>query len=311
MRITKWLIFFNILEGDDENMIVSRIIGGLGNQMFQYAIARSISIRNSIPLYLDLSGFKNYGRHQGFQFEQIFDIKYHIATINTLREVLGWQSTPLVRRVLARPEMKLFRNENFVVEPYHNYWTGIKKIRSPAYLMGYWQSEKYFSDIANTIRQDFTFKDSLSEENTKVLKCIQSGNAISIHVRRGDYINLPNAAATHGSMTIDYYKRAVKYVMCRVGKPIFFIFSDDIQWAKANILIDAPCFFIENNIGNKSFVDMHLMSKCQHHIIANSSFSWWGAWLNSDTNKIVVAPKKWFLIDLDTSDLIPERWVLM
>lgn len=290
-------------------MIISQLIGGLGNQMFQYAAGRAISLERGVPLHLDISGFANYSLHQGFELQSIFNCSTEIATQKDNQNILGWQSSPIVRRALARPSMQLFRGEGLVVEPHFLYWKEIKNVPSDCYLQGYWQSEKYFSAIAKQIRKDFSFRIEMNNRNTELVKEISQLNAVSLHVRRGDYANNPKTTATHGLCSLQYYQNAIQLIANSVERPHFYIFSDDIPWVESNLKMDFPRQHINHNHGADSYNDMRLMSLCQHHIIANSSFSWWGAWLNASPNKIVVAPKHWFANNTDTEDLIPQGWV--
>jgi hypothetical protein len=177
--------------------------------------------------------------------------------------------------------------------------------------MGYWQSEKYFSEFSQQIRRDFSFCKPLSSDNEEFANEINHINAVSLHVRRGDFVNNPTTLATHGLCSLDYYRAAVQYISYRVNQPHFFIFSDDIAWTKENLEIVFPCHYVDHNQGAESHNDMRLMSLCQHHIIANSSFSWWGAWLNPSKEKIVIAPKRWFAKQIDTRDLLPPSWVVL
>ncbi|MEQ1599426.1 MAG: alpha-1,2-fucosyltransferase [Methylotenera sp.] len=290
-------------------MVISNIIGGLGNQMFQYAAGRALSLSLGAQLKLDTRDFSGYQLHQGFELNRLFNCRAEIATDTDLAHVLGWQRAKLVQRVLRRPQLKNFRYKNFVVEPHFNYWSGINQLEDNKYLYGYWQSEKYFIEFAENIRKDFTFKLLFSGQNSEIAEQISQVNAVSLHVRRGDYANSPKTTATHGLSSLDYYRAAVDYVSAHVNQPYFYIFSDDIAWVKANLNIDSPTFFVDHNTNQESYNDMRLMSLCKHNIIANSSFSWWGAWLNSDVEKIVIAPKQWFSKSTDTSDLIPAGWV--
>lgn len=292
-------------------MIISHIIGGLGNQMFQYAAGRAVSLARQEALLVDISSFANYGLHQGFELQRIFSCPITIASETDLKNVLGWQVQPLIRRLLMRPAFSKLRGNNFVVEPYFQYWEGIQKTPKNAYLTGYWQSEKYFSRIAETIRRDFSFSLPLSEKNTQLAQEISQVNAISLHVRRGDYVQNPVTLATHGTASLAYYQAAIETIAKSVAEPTFFIFSDDMEWVKANLILPFPCHYVSHNQGAESYNDMRLMSLCQHHIIANSSFSWWGAWLNPSPNKIVIAPKKWFADDKNVADLLPEAWLTL
>ena len=290
-------------------MIITNLIGGLGNQMFQYAAGRALSLECGVPLQLDVSGFAWYGLHQGFELQRIFNCTIDIAGEADVRCILGWQYSSAIRRVVSRQSMEAFRRKGFVVEPHFQYWPEIKNVPRDCYLTGYWQSEKYFADLALQIRADFTFWLPMESRNVELSKQINQVNAVSLHVRRGDYVNNANTAATHGFCTIDYYREAIRYIAERVDSPHFFIFSDDIAWVKENLKIDFPCRYIDHNLGAESYNDMRLMSMCRHHIIANSSFSWWGAWLNPSADKIIVAPKKWFANETKTQDLIPQCWV--
>jgi len=165
-------------------------------------------------------------------------------------------------------------------------------------------------DIEDEIRSEFTFKLPMSQQNTDIAKTISQTNSISLHVRRNDFANNSRVNSIHGLCSLDYYKSAISYIVERVKCPSFYVFSDDSTWVKRNLKIDYPCEFVENNWGRESFNDMRLMSMCKHNIIANSSFSWWGAWLNPNPQKLVMAPKVWFAMqDINTNDLIPNDWI--
>ncbi|HLP97529.1 MAG TPA: alpha-1,2-fucosyltransferase [Sideroxyarcus sp.] len=290
-------------------MIISHIIGGLGNQMFQYAAARALSLRRGQPLYLDVSEFAGYDLHHGFELDRVFNCPAAIATRAEMAGVLGWQSFRRVRRAMARPSMARWRRDELIVEPCFQYWEGIDRAPQDCYLMGYWQSDRYFQDCADTIRAEFAFQSPLAGRNAQLARQMDDVNAVSLHVRRGDYANNPKAASTHGLCPPDYYREAVQLMAARIARPHLFIFSDDMVWVKENLKFELPCEFVEHNRGTESYNDMRLMSLCKHHIIANSSFSWWGAWLNPDPGKIVVAPQRWFAKQIDTRDLLPKDWV--
>jgi hypothetical protein len=292
-------------------LVITNVIGGLGNQMFQYAAGRAISLSREVPLRLDITGFANYELHQGFELQRIFDCASVIASKADVRTILGWQSSPSIQRLLLRSGLTAFRHEEFVVEPHFHYWTGIKNVPSDCYLVGYWQSEKYFCEITAQIRKDFAFVQPMESQNTELAQLITSVNAVSLHVRRGDYANNPATTSVHGLCPLDFYRAAIRYVSERVAQPHFFIFSDDISWVQENLKIDFPHQHVKHNLGAASYNDMRLMSMCKHHIIANSSFSWWGAWLNPHPDKLVIAPKQWFANKNDVRDLIPQGWAGM
>ena len=290
-------------------MILIRTIGGLGNQMFQYAVGRALSLESGQLLRLDTSSFTDYGLHQGFELQRVFNCQIQVATQSDFRRVLGWQSSPVVRQLLTRSGFSALRRKGFVVEPHFHYWPGISEVQADCYLVGYWQSGKYFQLHASVICDDFKFALPLTDKNVELAKQISEVQAVSLHVRRGDYINNIKTNAAHGVCPIEYYRAAIQYISNSVKHPYFFIFSDDIAWVKDNLKMEMPCQYIDHNQGASSFNDMHLMSLCQHHIIANSSFSWWAAWLNPNPGKIVIAPKRWFTNSRNTSDLTPANWV--
>lgn len=292
-------------------MIISHIIGGLGNQMFQYAAGRALAKQHNQPLRLDVSGFANYQLHNGFDLARIFVGQTDLATSEDMQRILGWRAIPRIRRLLLRPGFAVLRGNKFVVEPHFRYWAGINRVPPNAYLTGYWQSEKYFISIESIIRADFVFKQPVLEKNQQIADEIAQRNAVSLHVRRGDYVKNTQTFATHGVCSLDYYRDAIRHIAERVEQPRFFVFSDDIAWVKDNMRIDLPCHYVDHNHGAESYSDMRLMSLCQHHIIANSSFSWWGAWLNPSSDKIVVAPKRWFAKQADVRDLFPPGWITL
>lgn len=289
-------------------MVISNLLGGLGNQMFQYAAGRALSIRLGEPLKLDTRDFTGYKLHQGFELSRLFNCDAEIVTNENLKKVLRWHSSKLVQRIFKRQQLTSLRCNSYVVEPTFNYWPGVRDLSGDVYLDGYWQSEQYFEQYTGKIRKDFTFKLPLSLKNKEIAEKILQVNAVGLHVRRGDYVtNSKNAYI--GVCSLDYYKIAIEEIKGLVDKPIFFVFSDDISWVKSNLVLNNKAVFICHNQGNESYNDMRLMSLCKHNIIANSSFSWWGAWLNANPNKIVIAPKKWFASKLDDSDLVPHAWL--
>ena len=303
------LTIFNVfLKFDRVLMIISNVIGGLGNQMFQYTAGRALSLQLGTSLKLDVDDLGGYVLHQGFELDRLFAGEFELASKIDKQTVLGWQKGSAIRRVLKRSTLTFARNKNYIVEPSFTYWNGINGLKDNIYLDGYWQSERYFSAFVATIKADFTFKLPLSAKNLQIASNISNVNAVSLHVRRGDYVSNKKANSIHGVCSLDYYRDAIKSILNHIENPVFFVFSDDIAWVKNNLVIEAQSIFIDHNTGEESYNDMRLMSLCQHHIIANSSFSWWGAWLNTSPNKIVIAPKRWFVQNRSTDDLIPITW---
>ena len=285
-------------------MVVTRIIGGLGNQMFQYAMVRAASLRLEAPLKLDVAGFKTYDLHAyGLNH---FNVVGDVANKNEY--VVGAPKT-----ILDRIRMRLGLSTR--LESYQE--NGLEfdakafALRGDIYLDGYWQSERYFSDFQPQIRNDFSFKTTPDSINQAYLDHINSVVAVSVHIRRGDYVNNPSINAIHGVCDLDYYRRAVEFLRSRIQSEDlhFFVFSDDPEWVRENVNFGSATTFVSHNDASKNYEDMRLMSSCKHHIIANSSFSWWGAWLNANPDKVVVAPKQWFKSStLSSTDIVPDSW---
>ena len=290
-------------------MIIVKLNGGLGNQMFQYAAGFSIAKKCNTDLLLDTRIFDNHSIHNGFELDRVFLINSNIANKNQIKKLIGWRDTYLGQRIMNYTNLKLLEGQNFYKERSrffdHNFISKKKNI----YLLGYWQSENFFLSYSDQIRNKFIFRQLFSKKNEIIANEIRkTNNTVSIHFRRSDYVSTKQKRGNHGTCPISYYLAAMKKIEKEVTKPKYFIFSDDIQWVKKNFKFKKNYHIVNSNNGPESYNDMRLMSLCDHNIIANSSFSWWGAWLNSNTNKIVVAPKKWFL---NKSDLfiVPKSWI--
>lgn len=287
--------------------VITRLNGGLGNQMFQYAAGLTLADRLGAPLKVDLSEFDTYLLRR-FELDK-FNIKAGVATPE---ETANFVINPSrFQRSYSRLAISLGFGFNKIAfkERKFGYDEAFEKIRHPMYLNGYWQSEKYFKSAADRLRGELCLVDKLGEASQKILDGILQCPAISLHIRRGDYITNPSAALVHGVCSLDYYYSAISHITAHVDSPHFFIFSDDPQWAKDNLKISYPVQFVEANGPDRGAEDMWLMKSCKHHIIANSSFSWWAAWLNERLDKIVIAPRVWFLDNkIDTKDLIPKQW---
>lgn len=286
-------------------------MGGLGNQMFQFSCGRALSLRFEQEFYVAQDLFQKYPLHNGYELQDAFDLKTKIVSKKNLKDLLGWQAPTLMRKFLGRRKMDWAVNKNWINEPQHSYWNGINNLNFPIYLHGYWQSEKYFNDITDVIRNDFSFATTLSDLDLEVLEKIKIHTAVSVHVRRGDY-TIGKNTKVFAQTDIEYYHRAINFLSRQNSNLKFFIFSDDPDWVKQNLIIDSELIeIVSHNLGKNSANDMRLMSNCEHHIISNSSFSWWGAWLNPSSRKIVIAPKKWFLNDTDAVDIVPSKWLMM
>jgi hypothetical protein len=286
-------------------MIIVNLTGGLGNQLFQYAFGKYLAISNNAILKLDVSSYENYEWHDyslsPFCIDEIFAApeecnNYKGFGLNIFQR--------LYRKIIG--VNYLLVEDNFKFNPDYKIKTG------PIYLNGYWQSENYFKEIESELRNNFKFKIPPSFENSELIKKMRQENAVSLHIRRGNYVNVNHVNEIHGTSSLEYYNQAVKIISTKVLNPIFYIFSDDISWAKKNLNLDFETIFVDINDAKSDYEDLRLMSTCKHNITANSTFSWWGAWLNTNSNKIVIAPKIWFndkQLNNQTDYLIPAGWL--
>jgi len=283
--------------------VILKFNGGLGNQMFQWAFARMLEITSDVNVFFEMSYFsKGYARP--YQLD-IFNIEANfVEDIKTKFKLsILWFFREFLRR-------KRVLGLTFFSERQFNFDPTIGKIANNTYIEGFFQSEKYFKSIKEELREDFKFILPMDEENVSLSQRMVAGNSVSLHIRRGDYVQKQRYSDTYATCSLDYYRRGVEYIAQRFEEPTLFIFSDDIPWARGHLKLPYKCIYVSHNTGKKSYEDMRLMSFCKHNIIANSSFSWWGAWLNKNENKIVIAPQKWFNDDeIIQTDVIPEEWV--
>lgn len=295
-------------------MIIIKVNGGLGNQMFQYAFGRGISLALGVEMKLDISWFNAIAEQDTIRHYELncFSTKIEIASTDEVKKIKG-RMLHLPRRVRNfLSKLKLLSQKSYFLEKYYHYDSSVALCPDKSYFEGYWQSYRYFDKYREIIREDFIYKDALSETNKKYKEYIVSQNSVSLHIRRGDYVTNSNANGYHGVSSLDYYYSAMNYIAQRVEDAHFFIFSDDIEWVKENLNSQEKMTFAENKANTKAFEEIYLMSLCQHNIIANSTFSWWGAYLNVHNEKIVIAPKIWFKdTEINTNDLIPESWIRM
>ena len=288
-------------------MVIVRLTGGLGNQMFQYAAGRALADRLGAELLLDTRAFEHALSLQVYTRRAYalspFKVRARLATPADLNNWPVWVVEIGMRLALVRP---LFRRWHF--EPAITYDASVRTLHEPVCLVGYWQSERYFIDIANGIRADFTLRQPLVGANAGLLELARSDRSVGLHVRRGDFVDLNDAAQVHGLCSVDYYRRAITLFRNRCPECHFLIFSDDPQWARAEMPLDPSAVFVAGN-GPSPEQDLTLMSACKHHIIANSSFSWWAGWLGYSPDQIVIAPSPWYAsAKLDARDLAVSRW---
>lgn len=277
--------------------------------MFQYACGRALSLRTGQSLRVATDQFNSYVLHNGFELGRVFHIEVPPATQAELKLLLGWQSAPALRRLFGRPAMHWATGANWSNEPHFYYWPGICDVGGPTYLHGYWQSERYFADAIERIREDFAFRMPWDEADRAVRKRMRAQPSASLHVRRGDYTSGKNQRV-YAMCDLDYYRNAIRLLRERVPGIRLFAFSDDPDWVDAQLNPEfGPIETVRHNSGQRSANDMRLMSQADHHIIANSSFSWWGAWLNPSAEKLVITPKRWFINGTKECDLVPSSWI--
>ncbi len=294
-------------------MIIVRLRGGLGNQLFQYAAGRALATHHQVPLKLDLY---TYSKHTYRRYElHHFNIDATEATRAEVHQFTG--SNPFIRYLNKRENY--FRCPRVFAQPHYHFYDGFLTLPSDLYLSGYWQSERHFSGIASSLRSQLTPVQAMDERNLSFQRQMQSHDSVAVHVRRGDY-SQGAYSSFFGTLPESYYGEAMTFVRKRIANPVFYFFSDDIAWCKS-AFGTTGAEFVDHNRGANAYKDLLLMASCRHNIIANSTFSWWGAWLNTHPDKVVVAPKQWFksgFLDrrepvyasrfYDTKDLIPAGW---
>lgn len=292
-------------------MIVIKLQGGIGNQMFQYALGRSLQEKLHFDVCFDTSFFSQLDptllTSRNIEIDQynLLDFKtLHSANIILKSDVLS-----KAKRFLERRLVPYYKNSYFK-EGENGFDSNVFKIKNNTFLDGYWQSPMYFSDIESIIKNEFSLKNPLSDSSLHFKDEIwNSSNSVSLHIRRSDYVCQYSSIYHH--LDVAYYIQAVQTISDTLNSKYLnlFIFSDDIAWCKEHLHFNFPTTFIEN-LDSKPYEDLLLMSYCQHNIIANSTFSWWAAWLNKNEKKLVIAPKKWFKNDnpIFTNHLFPSTW---
>lgn len=274
-------------------MVTSKLISGLGNQLFQYAIGRQLSLDRNTGLKLDTSFFGSQNL-RSYKLDY-FNVKASVATDEEIADCLDiYSSKSLYAKIYRRIEAKqpkykrhLFREEQWWV-----YEPELFKVPTDVYIDGYWQHYKYFMNLNPQVLDEITLKNKPSAEVEQVINEVSYNSSVAVHVRRGDYITDPEAYNFMGVMPISYYTEAIRLMRAKVVNPRFYFFSDDLDWVRENLLTAEDMHVVDIKDG-RDYIDLDIMSKCAHNIIANSSFSWWGAFLNKNPSKIVIAPAQW------------------
>lgn len=278
-------------------MIITRLSGGVGNQLFQYALGRNLAIKNGTVLKLDLSYFDS--RYERKYCLKHFNIQADVAQ----KKDLPFKKLSKIDKLLAFADGSVFKRPVLKRERGNIFNREILTYLKHIYLEGYWQNERYFIENVDLIKNELGFNANFSIVNSPINQEIKSSNSVSVHIRRGDYVN----HALHITCSLAYYIEAMEMMAKLITNTKFFIFSDDIAWCKQHI-VSSSVVFIE---GNQDIEDLRLMTLCKHHIIANSSFSWWGAYLSTFVEKIVIAPKQWYHKNARfyTVPELPTSWI--
>lgn len=290
-----------------DNKIVIRYMGGLGNQMFQYAFRCNFEKKNK-SVKDDIFFYKNNPNAMPFELKNSFPkILLEEAQEKDIDNFyIQKKNRSYIQKIKNKlfPYTRIFQNEKKELF----YDPQILKVQS-AYITGYWQNYRYVQNVKEILYERFEFPRIENEKIVRLIECISNENSVSLHIRAGDYL-LPENVEIFGNIcTLQYYKDAIQKITEKIKTPMFFVFSNDINWCKQNIPLENVIWMDEISLPeHEDWVEMYLMSCCKHNIIANSSFSWWAAWLNKNPKKIVVAPKQW-LKNVEKEEMCPKEWI--
>lgn len=289
-------------------MIIIRLKGGMGNQMFQYALGRSLSARLDCPLKLDLSALLDRSKkdfvHRDYDLHIFNSREDFLVSPGLLRKLYLTRSSKVTRFM----KRQATRGRRHWKEPhFHLVPEILSQPTSDTVYEGWWQSARYFSEISEQIREEFSFHNELLPASATVMDRIRASNSVCLNVRRTDFLKVDTLNTTNK----DYFLRSVRYISERVENPTFFVFSDDMAWCEQHLQLPHETVFVHHDLKGEKFGNYHrLMRACRHFIIPNSSFAWWAVWLSDAPDKIVIAPRNWFNDpSIDTTDLVPESWV--
>lgn len=286
-------------------MVVVQITAGLGNQLFQYAAARSISLRTKQPLYLDLA---YYSRKPNRAYRlAAYQLPANVATEIELENFFTvFHKLPCIKGLIFRFNKLLpFSWKRIVQEGSPHFDARLSKIKRSTYLSGFWQCDRYFAEHAQVIRRELILPTSIPQCYLPLLAQIMSSNSVGLVVRRGDYLGIPN---TQGICTLGYYRRALAAIAETVPDYRVFVFSDDIPWCRENFRWIKNVDYISNETPDRPEEHLRILSKCNHFILANSSYAWWGAWLGEHPKKLVVGPEKWMQKSTGLGEILPNDW---
>jgi len=296
-------------------MILVRLCGGLGNQLFQYATAKALADRHKCELKIDTSLlYENL--HDPLTVKREFDLNvFTIQAELASRKEINFFNPPvsnISQKLIAKWKNFKYPERVYIEKNYH-LDSNLNLQKPPLCIIGNWQSYKYFEQIEDKIRAELKFSKELEANSIELAKEIEYSQSVCINIRRGDYVDHPIYSKTLGFRGLEYLMPAVEKIKQVIDKPSFYIFSDDIKWCKEELQPKIGGIVIDHSHKGWKFGNyLQLISLCKHQIIPNSTFGWWGAWLNQNPDKIVIAPKLWYQDDkYDTKDLCPTNWILL
>lgn len=281
-------------------MIVVKLQGGLGNQLFQYAFGRNLALKRGEDLLFDEAGLNS---------QQVIKRNYSLTPFNIAAQVARPEQITKIKYPLGifSELIRIFQSK--ILRLFYIGWNPHLLNSRRHYFAGFFQSYKYLEPIRENLLTEITLKDNLGEKYNDLLEKMRSMNSVSLHVRRGDFVSDPYTKAAHYTFGLEYYEAAIESMNAKISNPVYFVFSDDIAWVKDNLKINSSVIFVSAP-STRDFEELILMSKCKNNIIANSSFSFWGAWLNQNQEKIVIAPSKWNNVYANEyKDLLPPEWL--
>lgn len=292
-------------------MVIVNLKGGLGNQMFQYAMGRRYAHLSNQVMKLDLGFLRNINHQSNVTIRD-----YELSAFNIQEDFANEYEIKKYKNTATQILNKLFphfRTNPYVKEKYFHFDPSILSLMGGRYFDGHWMSEKYFSDIEPIIRAEFTFKTKMIDKAKFLHTQILNSNSICVQVRRGDYVTNPDVAKIHQTTSLDYFERGVTQIKSILENPVFFVFSDDSKWCEENMKWLENAHFIERELegeGARNSDYLQLMTACKHFVISNSTFAWWAAWLSVSPGKLVVAPMNWFnKREIITRDIYPSNWI--
>jgi len=294
--------------------VVVQLSGGLGNQLFQYATGRAAALDRGGQLKLDQSNYSiDPKRTYALDPFAIRAVRAHTADIPWAFRRSG--SHALSNRVARRLQSRIgfsLDGPKVVRERHFHFDPDVIPRSGSIYLAGYWQSHRYFEQAAAELRHELTFRVPPGGLRGDIADRVAAAGSVGVHVRRGDYVSDPATHMRHGVCPAEYYRRALEEVAKRAAVSGVFVFSDDIDWARRELVPPWTTTYVSGESSTSDLADFYLMALCAHHVISNSSFSWWAAWLGAKANSVVVAPRQWFAeTGMGADDMIPTGWILV